>query len=104
MALPDRHPGLAAERTRLAGARTGIAGVACVAAVIGRSWPLSNAGQIAVAVLVAIAAVIGLIVVIRTPSAPGPLLGERRVRQIASATLVLAVAALVLEFVPRSSG
>jgi hypothetical protein len=41
-----------------------------------------------------------MIVVIRTPSAPGPLLGETRVRQIATATLVLAVAALVLEFTP----
>ena len=97
----ERHPGLAAERTRLAGSRTGLAGVACVVAVIGRSWPLSNAGRMAVAVLVLVAAVIGTIVVVRTPSQPGPLLGETRIRQISVATAVLAVAALVLEFVPR---
>lgn len=102
MDVPDRHPGLAAERTRLAGARTGIAGVACIAAVIGRSWPLSNAGRLAVAVLVLVAAALGTFVVLRTPNQPGPLLGEARIRQISIATAVLAVAALVLEFVPRA--
>ena len=109
--VPAQKPidrGLARERTELAWNRSGLAVAACLAVILRHSWPLRGTGEIvalacmsAGAVVWALALSVGR-VVSRNEDLERGRLSQWRANAITVATLAIALAALVLAFLPVS--
>jgi uncharacterized membrane protein YidH (DUF202 family) len=99
---PTRDPGVARERTELAWNRTGVALLVAAAAILRHLWPLHGDRSVVALALLAAGGTVWIVALwwirrVRATS-PGPL-GAPILGLIASGTLLLALAGLVVSLV-----
>ncbi len=95
--------GLARERTVLSWNRSGLALVVCAAVLLRHLWPIETASELLAVAGIAVAGIVWAVGLLLFTSATASrdeegLLGERVFRLITLATLLLALAGLVLAF------
>ena len=94
-------PGLARERTALATNRSGLAVVVCLAVLLRHLWPLSGADEPVVLGLIAAAAIIWALAILRLRAyrdgrRSGSPPGDRAFGLMTAATVVLAIGGITL--------